>query len=171
MSLKDPQEYKDYYDRWNKEYYEKNKEKIINRSREWYKVNKQRVREEAKLRHRNDIRKTMISNSKQRSKKLNLPHNIELEDLTIPEFCSILGIQLKVGDDSSKPYSPSLDRIDSGLGYIKGNIQIISHLANTMKSSATPEQLIKFADWIYKTYGKENKTSQEEEVENTRYQR
>jgi len=34
---------------------------------------------------------------------------------------------------------------------------VISHLANCMKSSANPEQLILFAEWVLKTYGVQSK--------------
>lgn len=79
--------------------------------------------------------------------------DLTLEDIIIPEFCPILGMKLEQGKGRPLPQSPSIDRIDPTKGYIKGNIQIISQRANVMKSDASPEELLKFADWAYRTYG------------------
>ena len=38
------------------------------------------------------------------------------------------------------PDSPSLDRIVPELGYVKGNIRVISNRANHLKSDATLEE-------------------------------
>jgi hypothetical protein len=38
-----------------------------------------------------------------------------------------------------------LDKIIPELGYVKGNVRIISTLANTMKSNAIKDQLLTFA--------------------------
>ncbi|MCX6960368.1 MAG: hypothetical protein NTW91_08860 [Verrucomicrobia bacterium] len=48
--------------------------------------------------------------------------------------------------------SASLDRVIPALGYVKGNVMIVSLLANTMKNEASPEEMILFAEWVITTY-------------------
>ena len=56
------------------------------------------------------------------------------------------------GKSWRRKYSPSLDRIDPNKGYVKGNVQVISRLANIMKSNASPEELRAFANWVNTNY-------------------
>ena len=97
-----------------------------------------------------DPRLKMLARAKSRAKKHNININIDISDIVIPEYCPILGVPLIIhkGSSGGKKNSASIDRIDSSKGYIKGNIMIISHLANMMKSSATNKELITFANWI-----------------------
>ena len=70
------------------------------------------------------------------------------EAVEYPKVCPVLGIELDwgiKGAGGKQPNSPSLDRIDSTKWYIPGNVMMISDLANTMKSNATPEQLKQFS--------------------------
>ena len=63
--------------------------------------------------------------------------------------CPILKLKLqKTKKGLSIDSSASMDRLNNNNGYTPENIQIISNLANKMKSSATNEQLHLFADWI-----------------------
>lgn len=91
---------------------------------------------------------------KGRANRAGLPFNLELSDIVIPERCPILDIPMKrnIGGLSRAQDSPSIDRIVPALGYVKGNIHVISMRANVMKNDATPEQLRKFAEWVLKTY-------------------
>ena len=62
-----------------------------------------------------------------------------------PKVCPVFGTKLDWGMNGLTNNSPSLDRINPKLGYIKGNVTMMSHLANIMKSNATPEQLKQFS--------------------------
>lgn len=82
--------------------------------------------------------------AKSRAEKKGLEFNIEESDIIIPEVCPLLEIPIEFGTKEHYDSSPSLDRIDNTKGYIKGNIWVISKKANTMKSSATLDELHTF---------------------------
>jgi hypothetical protein len=81
-----------------------------------------------------------------RAARKGLDFTIEVEDVIVPALCPVLGIPMKIGGDKSD--SPSIDRIDSKKGYVKGNIIVISHRANRIKTDATWEELLKIANWL-----------------------
>lgn len=113
--LKDPEHYK----KIDKRKYEKSKEKRIS-----YEQKKRRENPE----------NYMFIQVKSRAKRLGIPFELDVGDIIIPEVCPILGIPLFIGDNKLCANSPSLDRVDNSLGYIKGNVCVISFKANRYKS-------------------------------------
>ena len=87
----------------------------------------------------------MLKRSRSRALQKGYEHNIDLSDIVIPEYCPLLGIKLEINIGGCKPQSPSLDRIDSSKGYIKGNVWVISNKANSIKNNATPDELLLLA--------------------------
>jgi len=84
------------------------------------------------------------TNVKKRAKQNNTQFNLSIFDIPeIPTHCPILGIAIFENPNGFGPIdnSPSLDRINPKLGYIKGNIRIISNRANRIKSDATISEL------------------------------
>lgn len=141
---------KDELKAYKREYYLKNRDKILERMRLSKIADPDRAKNLRRLRHRLKPQRELYRAAKARAKRKNIAFDIELNDIVIPEFCPILQIQLKVGNGKIVDTSPSLDRIDNSLGYVKDNIQVISNLANRMKNSASTELLINFAKWILK---------------------
>jgi hypothetical protein len=64
-----------------------------------------------------------------------------------PERCPAFGIKLVCGKGKPQKASPSVDRINPSKGYVRGNIQIISYKANTMKQDANRSEFRKFCLW------------------------
>ncbi len=91
--------------------------------------------------------------AKRRAGHKGLDFNLEVTDIEIPESCPLLGVRLHVPRNTglrelTKPNSATLDRINSAKGYVKGNVWVVSHRANTIKSDATPEELRKVAEAV-----------------------
>lgn len=123
--------------------YEKSKEEINRRYRE-DNVFAERKKLSRQKYHLDYLPRVILSNAKVRARRMGIEFNLEESDIIIPEFCPLLNIPIYRGTNTVKGNSPSLDRKDTRLGYIKGNVQIISYKANTMKSDATPDELKNF---------------------------
>jgi len=113
----------------HKRYYAANREENIKSSTGW--------------KWRN-IERYLFLSCRNRAKRLGLEFNLTMEDFIIPELCPVFKtpILLEKGDGS-----PSVDRIDNTKGYIKGNVKIVSHRANTIKNIGTADEHRKIADY------------------------
>lgn len=115
--------------------------------------NKARISERMKSYRVANPEKALWRAAKSRAQKRGIPFDIEVIDILIPKVCPVLGLELALNfKQGGGKNSPSLDRIVPELGYVKGNVQVLSSLANAMKSDASKEQLLQFADWIKNTY-------------------
>lgn len=90
----------------------------------------------------------MLYSAKKRASDLGLPFNLTEDDLTLPTVCPALGIPLSAGRGKRHSGSYSLDRINPALGYVPGNVVVISDLANRIKTNATADQVAAVADWL-----------------------
>ncbi len=98
--------------------------------------------------------KRLWMSAKRRAKVKGLPFSITQDDIIVPTHCPYLGTELTMNArrGTKRDSVCSLDRIIPELGYVKGNVEVISHLANTMKQAATEEQLLSFAKTILSRY-------------------
>lgn len=108
--------------------------------------------------HRNNPARSYVLAAKSRAKRLGVPFNLEESDIVFPEVCPALGIPI-VLLDSDEPRkrtdnTPSLDRLIPELGYVKGNVRVISWRANRLKNDATLDELERIL-----TYFKQEKVS------------
>lgn len=132
---------RDYLKDWRK----KNPEKV----RRYQQKARERRRLNNWLEAENYPEEFLLKRAEEAAKARGLDFNLSLEDVTIPECCPLLNI-LMFFDRENPRHSgtPSLDRLDSTKGYVKGNVWIISLKANIMKNNASKEELLVFAQNI-----------------------
>ena len=138
--------------KWWKKYYEEHKEECQRRGLEGYyerrNYDPDKVRAQKRAWSRKNPVSYMLSNIKQRAKRKGINFSLIHEDIVIPDVCPVLGIQLFVGDGTSRGSSPSVDRCNPNEGYTKDSIRIISHRANTIKQDATIEEIEKVLHYM-----------------------
>lgn len=96
----------------------------------------------------------MKDSSVKRARKLGWEHDLTTAFLMsiAPEVCPILGIKLEYGGGIKSDASASLDRMDNNKGYLKDNVQIISWKANTMKTNAAPDEMLRFCRYYLNSH-------------------
>lgn len=142
---------------YRREYYQKNKERIKEQRKGYESTRPARELElerERRYRARHPKRHLCFA-ARNRAAKKQVPFDLTEHDFEIPEVCPYLGIPLvrNTGGKSNAFNSPTLDRIVPELGYVKGNVEVVSLLANAMKQNATPEQLVSFATEVLRRHG------------------
>src|SRR5689334_20577241 len=119
--------------------------------KKWVDNHPDQTREITRRTRRNNPKIMLLARARQRAKIKNLPFNIDQNDIIIPDICPVLGIKLEYGDRWKHENAPSIDRIRPELGYIKGNIKIISDRANRLKNNATIIELEKIILYMRET--------------------
>lgn len=115
--------------------------------------------ERRKLRLKTDLEynlKYRLHGCKDRARRDNLEFDLDLEHLkeVYTETCPYLGIKLNLMATSGNSMDAlSVDRIVPSLGYVKGNVQIISYKANVMKQDVDIETLVLFAKNVLERHG------------------
>lgn len=100
------------------------------------------------------MRRRLFSFAKCRAKKLGIPFNLSVDDINIPDVCPVFGTPFSVEIGKRSDWAPSLDRLIPKLGYIKGNVSVISWRANRIKGDATLEELKMLVDFLEKSNNK-----------------
>lgn len=91
----------------------------------------------------------MVTNARVRAGKKGVPCTITQADVSIPKLCPVLGIPIQVSvTGSPTDDSPSLDRIIPQLGYVPGNVVVISNRANRIKNDATFAEIKRLYEWM-----------------------
>lgn len=83
-----------------------------------------------------------------RAVRQGIPFDLTEADIVIPEYCPVLGMPLAVGTWGKTEASPSLDRFVPSLGYVRGNVAVISNRANRLKSDGTLDEYVKLVRWM-----------------------
>lgn len=145
--------------KWWPAYYEANREKFILRAKEWsnnnpdkvraiknkwYAVNRTQAQQSQDRYRKSNSSKYLFGLAKRRAAKRGIEFNIELCDVVVPKTCPLLNIPINSYSEH-QDFRPSLDRINPKLGYIKGNVIVISHKANRIKSNANASELFAIA--------------------------
>jgi len=103
--------------------------------------------------HLDDLSRAMaacFTRKKQNVKSTKWTWDITYHDIEWNTVCPVLGLHLDWFAEKRQENSPSFDRINPKLGYVKGNVQIISARANRIKNDGLAKEHRLIADYMDK---------------------
>jgi hypothetical protein len=113
-----------------------------------YKGNEKEYRRlEAAAKRREKPVQYLVAQARYRAKERGIEFTIEWDDLDVPTHCPVFGLELRFSEGRRTDNSYSLDRLDNTVGYIPGNVKVISWKANQYKGDLTVaevESLLKY---------------------------
>ena len=111
-----------------------------------------RKRAQQALKSEDQRRQDMCNRCEQRADRKKIPFNLTLDHINAiwpkDNRCPALGVLLERGKKHAKRCSPTIDKLNPALGYVIGNVAIVSHLANAVMQDATPTQVMAVASWF-----------------------
>lgn len=90
----------------------------------------------------------MFYAARSRARKKGVPFSITPDDIVIPETCPVFGTPIQLGCGRHHANGPALDRLIPELGYVPGNVEVISFRANFIKTNACLEELEALQVWL-----------------------
>lgn len=102
----------------------------------WSRTNKDRVNEQARNRRQTVVGWTRwcLHAAKRRAKRAGVVFSLTHKDVVVPDHCPVT-LRAFAFDNSDD--NPSLDRVQPDLGYVHGNVRVISKGANRAKNNVT----------------------------------
>jgi hypothetical protein len=98
------------------------------------------------------IARILFLSARTRARKSNLPFEITQEDILelIGEgTCPVFGTPYNLTNDRERTdTSASLDKFNPKLGYVRGNVAVISWRANNLKHDATTNEMLRLWVWM-----------------------
>jgi hypothetical protein len=125
------------------------------RSKKWFEGNyenrKTEYLERVYRNRKSNPRGMLVRAARARAKKRGIECSITAHDIKWHDVCPVLGIPLTYGGNGKKTpdyNAASLDRVNNSLGYVPGNVVVISHRANALKRDASLHELEALVKWL-----------------------
>jgi hypothetical protein len=134
------------------DWYRKNRKRAAASAAARYQANPGAAKRKAEQWRRRHYRRWLFMARRRQARAAGIPFTIEFEDMIWPEWCPVLGLRLqyRLGRGRNRPDAPSLDRVRPALGYVPGNVAVISARANTVKRDASADEIRQLLYWMEK---------------------
>lgn len=132
-------------------YKKENKEATNVQNRRWKRSNRAYCRKALQEWRYSSYERTLWKYAKRSAKARGLEFSIDVSDIVIPATCPVLGIPIEkpAPSQGKRPAGKaSLDRKDNSLGYVKGNIFVVSWRANRLKCDGTIDEFKKIIGYM-----------------------